>query len=133
MTLYVWHCGPMPVGKPLSHRSNKSFGNAKQSPIEEFLKNISGDERVKRVIIGYIKHAQAIMWGGRAVGKETAIREGVKREIIPIIESGAIPENLDYSRLQTATGTAMREHLELNLFDLIKNIGEQELEGKTGA
>ena len=126
MTLYVSHIGILLVGKPHAHPAKKHIeAQIKDHTLDTYLKNLNPIG--KRFIIDALENFQAVMWGGKAIPQGTKIRESLIKHIVPIIEKGEISDNLDYNQLINELGVPNRDYLELNLFDLLQDIGEQEL------
>lgn len=126
MTLYVSHVGILLLGKPHAHPAKKHIENQiKDHTLDSYIKNLNLTGR--RFIIDAIKDFETIMWGEKAIPKGTKIRESLVKYIIPLIEKGQIPDNLDYSQLINELGIPNKDFLELNLFELLKDIGEREL------
>lgn len=126
MTLYVSHIGILLLGKPHAHPVKKHIEEqVRDHTLESYLRNLN--PKGKRLIIDLLKNLEAVMWGGKAIPQGTTIRESLIKHIVPIIENGKIPDDLDYNLLINELGVPNKDYLELNLFDLLQDIGIQEL------
>lgn len=126
MTLYVSHIGVLLLGKPHAHPAKKHIEEqVHDHTLESYLRNLNPVGR--RFIIDSLENFEAVMWGGKAIPQGTKIRESLIKHIVPIIEKGQIPDNLDYNQLINELGVPNKDYLELNLFELLQDIGMQEL------
>ncbi|MBI3590648.1 MAG: hypothetical protein HY094_04630 [Candidatus Melainabacteria bacterium] len=127
MPLYVNHVGILLLGKP--HRSHHKISidkAIKEHTLDSFLSHIK--PAGKEYLINAINTSKTVMWAGNLIPLGTIIRENIIKEIVPIIEAGKIPDNLDYSKLVDELGTLNKEELEEALFYLIQDITSQELD-----
>ena len=127
MPLYINHVGIVPLGKPhRSHHPVKLDNAILEDTIDSFLASIqpAGKEHLANAI----KTNLAVLWGGKAIDLGTPRRENIIKNIIPIIEAGKIPDDLDYTQIINELGTPTRDYLEEDLFYLIQDIANQELD-----
>ena len=125
MTLYVDSVGFHLLGRPHPTYKKSVDKGIKDQTLDDFLKNLS--KKGREYIINAIQTSSAVIWAEKAVSLGSMRRQNIIKEIIPIIENGKIPDDINYGKLIDSLGTPSREYLELALFDLIKDIGEQEL------
>lgn len=125
MTLYIDSIGFHLLGRP--HQAPKSSidKEIKDQTLDDFLKNLNAEGR--EYITNAINTFSAIIWAEKVIPLGSIRRQNIINEIIPIIENGKIPDNMDYGKLIDSIGTPNKSYLELALFGLIKDIGEQEL------
>lgn len=126
MTLYVSHIGMLLLGKLHAHPVKKHIEEKVQEhTLDSYLKNLT--PVAKAFIIEALENFDAVMWGEKVIPKGTTTRKSLIKHIVPIIEKGHIPDNLDYHQLINELGTLNKDYLELKLFELLQDIGEQEL------
>ena len=127
MALFVNHVGIVLLGKPHRSHHKVSIDKAiKEHTLDSFLSNLK--PAGKEYLIDAIETSPAILWAGKAVPIGTIRRENIIKEIIPIIEAGKIPDDLDYNKIIDELGTPSKEYLEEELFYLIQDITAQELD-----
>ncbi|GEM_PF-6026380 len=124
--LYVGHVGPIIVGPP--KRSNhispflQSIPEVKVEPLSDFLANLTTDE--KRFLSNGIVTHDSVTWEGRVFARGTIRQGNIDKIIVPMINEGKIPDELDFVELQHLLGVYDHKSLELALFELLKDVGE---------
>lgn len=125
MTLYIDSIGFHLLGRPHQVPKSSIDTEIKDQTLDDFLKNLNNEGR--EYITNAINTFPAIVWAEKVIPLGSIRRKNIINEIIPIIENGKIPDNMNYGKLIDSIGTPNKNYLELALFGLIKDIGEQEL------
>ncbi len=129
MTIYVRHVGLLMVGKPISRPVKSGIEGLQTKSLNDFLKNLKSEEKTH--LINAINESEGLPWGDKVYGKGSLPAESLKKLVIPIIQNGLIPENLDFNKIINQIGTPTQDYFEDNLFYLIQELGVRELDRKS--
>ncbi len=126
MTIFVRHVGFLVVGKPIPRPVKSGIEGLQTKSLNDFLKNLKPEEKTH--LINAINESEGLPWGDKVYGKGSLPAESLKKLVIPIIQNGSIPENLDFNKIISQIGTPTQDYFEDNLFYLIQDMGMQGLE-----
>ncbi len=127
--IYVAHCGPIIVGPPKTTDNVDPFltsiREVKVEPLDKFLANLNQEE--KTLLSNGVITKNNLLWGGRAFAYHSIYAEEIRKIIAPMVKEGKIPDDLNFVDIQHRLGIPTREILELAIFELLKDVGEQSI------